>query len=185
MLRESSAPREPPRLAWVVCVALGTLLMLPDTGWRHSAVQWVKEQVDKFDNVPAQPDLPPRDVPGAPRLALRVNGNSRCLVQLKVNGRGPFDFIVDTGAPEVVLTKAQGRRLGINLTHPDHSGGGWGGGKTEGVFATVDLQLKDFRQDLEVSVESETGFEEGLLGISFIKTLKRFDIANGWCRFWW
>jgi aspartyl protease family protein len=188
LLREERPPHDPPRLAWVLCAILAGLLVLPNGGWHHSIVRWVKEQADRLDDHPDVSAPPPQEVPGAPRLVVRVNRNDRCLVHVMVNGIGPLAFILDTGAPNTVLTRAQGRRIGINLARlkPDHSSGGWGGGTTDGVFTRVDLQLASFRLNgFEVAVENETQFQVGLLGISFIRTLKRFDVAGGYCRFWW
>jgi aspartyl protease family protein len=199
MLRETHA-HQTPRALWLLCAALIAIIVLPPFGTlRHDSVEWVKAQIDWFDNPsvasplpPPQTALPPSgsEAPYAepPRLTVKVDRENRCHVKLMLDGKGPETFIVDTGAQGVVLTAAQGRRIGFDPAHTkaDHDSGGWGGGTTDGIFRRIDLKLNDFTlRDFEVAIENETSFEEGLLGVSFIKKLKRFEVANGRCAFWW
>lgn len=193
------ATRETPRALWLLCTALAGIVILPPFGTlRHDTVGWVKGQIDWFDSPsiaspppPPQTALPPvAPEPDAepPRLTVKVDANNRCQVQLMLNGRGPSTFIVDTGAQGVVLTAAQGKRIGLDpsRTAADHGSGGWGGGTTDGIYRRIDLKLNDFTlKNFEVAIENEKRFREGLLGVSFIKELKRFDISGGQCRFWW
>jgi clan AA aspartic protease (TIGR02281 family) len=111
------------------------------------------------------------------------------MIELTLNGIGPFPFLVDTGAPDTTLPAAMGRRIGVDLRRvpPDHDSGGWGGGRTTGVYAQLsELKLKTFRlQHFEVAVENETFAPMGLAGITFINRLRGFQVSNGLCKFWW
>jgi hypothetical protein len=46
-------------------------------------------------------------------------------VRLKLNGKGPFNFILDTGAPAVFITKAVAKKIGL-----EEDKNGWGEFKT-------------------------------------------------------
>src|SRR4051812_41215225 len=51
----------------------------------------------------------------------RLTVPKHILVRAKINGRGPFNFILDTGAPALFVATAACKKLGIE---PDHDG--WG-----------------------------------------------------------
>jgi clan AA aspartic protease (TIGR02281 family) len=194
LLVETRPPSEPLSKLWWLVAGLAAVIVLPDFGWRHPAVEWLKSTIAAFDNsASSAPPIkaPPheRAAPEAPQLTVALDANSRCIVELTLNGIGPFRFIVDTGAPDTTLPAAMGRRIGIDLRQlkPDHGSGGWGGGRTDGVFVHLDeLKLNSFRLlNFEVAVENETRFSEGLAGITFINQLRRFELTASTCRFYW
>jgi hypothetical protein len=43
----------------------------------------------------------------------RLTDTRHVLVRVKINGKGPFNFIMDTGSPALFVSKAVGRKLGI------------------------------------------------------------------------
>jgi membrane-associated protease RseP (regulator of RpoE activity) len=43
----------------------------------------------------------------------RLTNVLHVLVRVKINGKGPFNFIIDTGAPLVFVSKETGKRLGL------------------------------------------------------------------------
>ena len=49
----------------------------------------------------------------------RLTDTQHLLVRAKINGKGPFNFILDTGAPALFVVKSVGQQLGIE---PDKSG---------------------------------------------------------------
>lgn len=51
----------------------------------------------------------------------RLTDTKHVLVRLKLNGKGPYNFILDTGAPAVFITKAIAKKIGLE---PDAKG--WG-----------------------------------------------------------
>ena len=66
---------------------------------------------------PAAADDPPNqfDVP------YRLTDTKHVLVRAKLNGQGPFNFILDTGAPAVFIPKKLARQVGLKLDDK-----GWG-----------------------------------------------------------
>lgn len=54
-------------------------------------------------------------------IPYRLTNTNHFLVRAKINGKGPFNFIVDTGAPALFVATAVCKKLGIE---PD--GKGWG-----------------------------------------------------------
>jgi clan AA aspartic protease (TIGR02281 family) len=193
LMTETRVPSEPPSKIWWLVVVLLLVIVLPDHGWRHQIIESLRNAIGAFENrQTAEATLAPHGESSAavaPQLEVPVDADNRCMVDLTLNGIGPFRFIVDTGAPGVILTASMGKRLGIDLRKraPDHDSGGWGGGSTNGVYVRLkELRLKSFRlQDFDIAVENEKQFHEGLLGITFISQLRRFEVHNGQCRFWW
>jgi hypothetical protein len=55
------------------------------------------------------------------QVPYRLTDTQHVLVRAKINGKGPFNFIVDTGAPALFVATAVGKQLGVE---PDKYG--WG-----------------------------------------------------------
>ncbi len=55
------------------------------------------------------------------RVPYRLTDTHHVLVRVKINGKGPFNFIIDTGAPALFVATAVGKKLGVS---PDAKG--WG-----------------------------------------------------------
>lgn len=75
------------------------------------------------------PGSDPRNAPAvATTVALQINSpdDPLLLVPVTVNGRGPYDFVVDTGASHVVIDTALADELGLprQNTHAGHGAGG-------------------------------------------------------------
>src|SRR5437773_7735727 len=51
----------------------------------------------------------------------RLTSTNHVLVRVKINGKGPYHFILDTGAPALFVSTAVSRKLGVQ---PDEQG--WG-----------------------------------------------------------
>ncbi len=70
-------------------------------------------------------DPPPKaDKPKAEAKAevpYRLTDTKHVLVRAKLNGKGPFNFILDTGAPAVFVTKAVAKKVGL-----EEDKKGWG-----------------------------------------------------------
>src|SRR5260370_993357 len=43
----------------------------------------------------------------------RLADTKHVVVRAKINGAGPFNFILDTGAPALFITKAVGQKIGL------------------------------------------------------------------------
>lgn len=68
---------------------ISLILLLPVTAWAAPATQ---------------PTSRPTPVP------FRLTDTNHILIRLKINGKGPFNFIVDTGAPAMIGARPRGRQ---------------------------------------------------------------------------
>jgi hypothetical protein len=64
---------------------------------------------------------PPADKPAKYEVPYRLTDTKHVLVRTKINGKGPFNMILDTGAPAVFLTKPVAKKAGVNVDAK-----GWG-----------------------------------------------------------
>src|SRR5579864_6823592 len=48
------------------------------------------------------------------QIPYRLTSTLHVLVRAKINGQGPFNFIVDTGAPILVVATSVGKKLGLS-----------------------------------------------------------------------
>ncbi len=69
---------------------------------------------------PAAAD-PPAKKPDRYEIPYRLTDTKHVLVRAKLNGKGPYNFILDTGAPAVFLPKKIAKDLGLKLDDK-----GWG-----------------------------------------------------------
>src|SRR4051794_31236360 len=43
----------------------------------------------------------------------KLTSSQHVMVRVKINGQGPYNFIVDTGAPIMIVTQSVGKKLGL------------------------------------------------------------------------
>lgn len=55
----------------------------------------------------------PKSAPKVYRVPYRLTDTQHLLVRAKINGKGPYNFMVDTGAPTIYLAPAIAKTLGI------------------------------------------------------------------------
>lgn len=48
----------------------------------------------------------------------RLTDTQHVLVRVKINGKGPFNFIIDTGAPAFIMTEAVAKKVGAKIEKP-------------------------------------------------------------------
>lgn len=98
------------------------------------------------------------------------------LVPVDINGTGPYDFILDTGAGTTLVAPHLARRLGLQATEAKQ--GQTAGGKVDVLLSRVDrLQVGRARaKDLQVAVTDLSAVEnavgtrlDGDLGYNFLK----------------
>src|SRR5437762_7126430 len=85
-------------------------------------------------------------LPAAVQVPYRLTQTQHVLVRAKVNGKGPFNFILDTGAPALFVATKVAEKAGVE---PDRRG--WArvdrfeveGG---GVFRLADAKVEDLFQ---------------------------------------
>jgi hypothetical protein len=90
----------------------------------------------------APPDAPP-DAGKTYRVPYRLSETNHFVVRVKLNGKGPFNLVVDTGAPALYLSTEAGKQAGIEIDPEEHlsrvdSLEIEGGAKLEGVQARVE-----------------------------------------------
>jgi membrane-associated protease RseP (regulator of RpoE activity) len=71
------------------------------------------------DDAPAKKTDDPRQQAGAVLVPYRLTDTHHVMVRAKLNGKGPFNFIVDTGCPVLIVSSAVGKKLGVK---PDAKG---------------------------------------------------------------
>lgn len=67
------------------------------------------------------PDVPKDPAVGREyRVPYRLTDTNHALVRVRVNGVGPFNFLVDTGAPALYVGTAAAKRIGLTASHEDY-----------------------------------------------------------------
>jgi predicted aspartyl protease len=127
-----------------------------------------RRSVVRLERASAEPALD-RTVPPVTSVPFKVATPERPLISLPVfvNGRGPFQFFLDTGASRTTLSFALARKLGI-VAIGDRSGTG-AGGRIRMLSATVDsLSLgKASISDAAVSVGDFLGNFDSVIDTKF------------------
>jgi hypothetical protein len=54
----------------------------------------------------------PREVAPTYEIPFRLTDTKHVLVRVKLNGKGPFNFIIDTGAPALIMPEALAKKIG-------------------------------------------------------------------------
>ena len=88
----------------------------------------------------------------------RLTDTKHVLVRVKLNGKGPFNLILDTGAPAVFITKAVAKKVGLNTDEK-----GWGG--FEKFEFEGGVKVKDARCRVEDLFQLEGMNGLGLAGV--------------------
>jgi hypothetical protein len=60
----------------------------------------------------AEPGPKPREVKPTFDIPFRLTDTKHVLVRVKLNGKGPFNFIIDTGAPALIMPEALAKKIG-------------------------------------------------------------------------
>jgi hypothetical protein len=67
------------------------------------------------------PPAAPAKASASYRIPFRLSDTKHLVIRAKINGHGPFNFIMDTGAPAIYLSKEAAKKAGVK---PDELG--WG-----------------------------------------------------------
>jgi predicted aspartyl protease len=103
------------------------------------------------------------------------------IVKVKVNGKGPFDFAVDTGASVTAVSKQLAQKLGISETEDSLKKGHSCCGEIDVAMANAEsVKLDDTEvRDIQVALVDLSSFSEmlkidlaGIIGYSFMKDYK-------------
>ena len=60
----------------------------------------------------AAADPPKKESPPTYEVPYKLTDTKHVMVRVKLNGKGPFNFIIDTGAPALILTEATAKKAG-------------------------------------------------------------------------
>jgi predicted aspartyl protease len=109
---------------------------------------------------------------------LASGGYPVMLVKARVNGRGPYSFLVDTGATVTIVSTSLARRLRLTPLPVAVQGIGAGGSfSTRAYVASV--SVGDAQQDRVVvgtfdltQINAAVGSIDGLLGYDFLKAYR-------------
>ena len=102
----------------------------------------------------------------------RLTDTRHILVRAKVEGKGPFNFIVDTGAPEVYLSVDAASKLGWKLTDETQHSASL---EIEGGLTTTKVQVREDDPAPLVGMNSTgvAGFKlDGILGYTMLARYK-------------
>lgn len=126
----------------------------------------------------------PTDAPEAV-FATAEDLAGRMVAQVRVNGQGPFPFIIDTGANRTAITRALAEKLQLPAEPPGRVEGVTGG--QEMAFARIEALEAGPRRTITVSapvIESRvTSGAMGLLGVDGLGQRRlELDLANGEAR---
>ena len=100
------------------------------------------------------------------------------LVDAKVNGKGPFNFAVDTGASGTVISKQTAETLGVSENGATSKKSQCCGGEMDASLATVkSVEVGDVRvRDIQVAIMNLSAISkavgmnlEGIIGYNFMK----------------
>ena len=98
---------------------------------------------------------------------------------LQMDGH-PVEFVVDTGATDVVLSKADAEAIGIELADLDYIGSAYtANGKVRTAPARVSVVVLENIEDRNLSVWVNDGDMDGsLLGMAYLRKFTKIEISQ-------
>jgi PDZ domain-containing protein/aspartyl protease len=103
-------------------------------------------------------DNKPADAPAKVEIPYKLTETQHVLVRAKINGKGPFNMILDTGAPAVFITKPLAKKVGVEVNEK-----GWGDFDTFEIEGG--LKVDKVRSRVEDLVQIEGMNSMGLAGV--------------------
>jgi hypothetical protein len=105
---------------------------------------------------PADPK--PDDKPKNFEIPYKLTDTKHVLVRAKINGKGPFNLILDTGAPAVFITKPVAKKAGVDVGEK-----GWGDFKSFEIEGGLKVEKVKARVEDLVQVDGMNSL--GLAGV--------------------
>ena len=113
------------------------------------------------------------------RLTLKTASDGHFYVTLSINNK-PINFLIDTGATAMILSKKDGEKLGFNVDKLNFSQlAQTANGEiliSPVLFDKVSLGFKTF-SNVKAFI-SQTDMEKSLLGMSFLSRLKKLELGK-------
>ncbi|WP_299843002.1 TIGR02281 family clan AA aspartic protease [uncultured Roseovarius sp.] len=124
--------------------------------------------------------LPSQSVSGAGRIELPRHPDGHYYLTATVNGEA-IEFVVDTGATDIVLTREDARNAGLNPDDLAYSGTAL---TANGVVATAPVRLETVEigpiRDTDIRAVVNGGeLDQSLLGMSYLQRYSSVEITNG------
>lgn len=120
-------------------------------------------------------------VTGPRSMTLASDRSGHFRVDASVNG-GAVNFVVDSGASQVVLRESDAFRVGIRPTPNDYTANvTTANGDIKAARARLNrVTIGDISiNDVNALVLPDKALSQNLLGVSFLSRLKRYEYANG------
>lgn len=114
------------------------------------------------------------------RVRMAMDAEGHFSGEFKLNGRR-VEALVDTGATLVAINRSTARRIGLSLTPSDFKYEvNTANGVTKAAAAKIEsLQIgRIFVTDVEAVVLEDRALSGALIGMSFLKQLKKFNVEN-------
>ena len=93
------------RIALMLVACLGLMPLLATRGDEKPDKKADEKKVDA-----KKPDAKKPEQAAKTEVPYRLTSTNHLMVRTKINGKGPFNLIVDTGAPAVFITKAVAKK---------------------------------------------------------------------------
>jgi aspartyl protease family protein len=148
---------------------------------------FLKSAVETKDTVKKQPAMQrmaakaeQQSLPGR-KVRLPADARGHFMGDFKLNGR-QINALVDTGATLVAINTTTAKRIGINLTPADFKYQvDTANGTARAASATIDnLQIgRIYIEGVQALVLDDNALEGTLIGMSFLKRLDKFEVADG------
>jgi aspartyl protease family protein len=130
---------------------------------------------------PSNETAMPAPVPGSGSMRLQADSQGHFTGDFKINGK-PVQGMIDTGATYVALNESLARRLGYSGNQLDFRYGvNTANGQTKAAHITLDrVEIGGIRvRDVEAFVLRDTALSNTLVGMSFLKKLDSYSVADG------
>lgn len=122
----------------------------------------------------------PSEQDGAGSVLIRRNAAGRFVAKGEINGK-PAELLVDTGAAAVILRQSDAERAGIDMSALKYSvpietanGTAYAAPVRLRTVAVGAVQV----QDLEALVAARGSLNESLLGMSFLRRLRSYELSG-------
>lgn len=115
------------------------------------------------------------------KFRIRMDNRGHFVTDARMNGRR-VEVLVDTGATSVAINKSTARRIGINLRPADFKYTvNTANGKTKAASATIErIEIgRVVVRNVRAAVLDDRALSSTLLGMTFLKELRGFQVSNG------
>jgi aspartyl protease family protein len=153
-----------------------------------AAGSYLARYADKAVSVPSssqaaavQDEQPQQSSVGQHKMELMSGRDGHFHVDARVNSRH-VDFLVDTGASQVVMRESDASMVGVHLMPRDYTAiVTTANGRLKAAPAKIDrIEIGDITVfDVPALVLPDEALSQNLLGVAFLSRLRRYEFADG------